>query len=609
MEQNQVVEKKRSAPRVRRVSSHSFEMKLKAVKLQIEEGFAANVIAQEMGVNPGQIYKWKKLYQLEGEDGLRPKYSFPRKGSGSLAEPVVDKIIELKRENSWYGVKRISQVLRRVFFLKASPETVRKTLQQASLMEGSPKSAPRNMSRPRHFERATPNQMWQSDIFTFKLGGRYSYLIAFMDDYSRFIVSAELYRSATAAAVIEVFRRGAGEYQPPKEMLTDRGPQYTNWRGKSRFEAEMQKERIHHIKSRAQHPMTLGKVERFWSTIWTEFLSRAQFDSFESARERIAFWVKYYNHKRPNQGIEGLCPADRYFEIQNEMRATIEKGIQENVLEMALRGQPRAPFYMVGRMEGQSVVLRAEKGKLKLSVGDEQKTEELVYDLNKGKQNERETGKTNEEAQSTVRCDAEGSGSPCNMDREMPADSGLSGNGHPGDSLAAVARSSVGGNASGAGTQDSTGQRSGAESSLADAITEAAKWLERAEARRALKQNPGEQNRKEDGITERNMDEWTRTCTRESECDLAGPEREDHCDGRSSDVGDLAQELLPVGTKGVGGNDRVAGGSGGGTSFGGNRSGKGNSASENPETGEGSRDRQAERVGSSNPAGYEGSGS
>src|SRR5207247_1410265 len=56
---------------------------------------------------------------------------------------------------------------------------------------------------------------------------------------------------------------------------------------------------------------------------------------------------------------------------------------------MALRGQPRAPFYMVGRMEGQSVVLRAEKGKLRLSVGDDEQqnqTKELEYDLNKGEE-------------------------------------------------------------------------------------------------------------------------------------------------------------------------------------------------------------------------------
>jgi hypothetical protein len=129
--------------------------------------------------------------------------------------------------------------------------------------------------------------------------------------------------------------------------------------------------------------MTLGKIERFWKSIYEEFLVRSQFGSFEEAQERVRHWVKYYNHKRPHQGIGGLFPADRYFEIQGELRKVMEKGIAENVLEMALRGKPREPFYMVGRMEGQSVVLRAEKGKLRLLVDGEEggKSKELVYEV------------------------------------------------------------------------------------------------------------------------------------------------------------------------------------------------------------------------------------
>ncbi|MCH7229205.1 integrase core domain-containing protein, partial [Verrucomicrobiaceae bacterium E54] len=158
--------------------------------------------------------------------------------------------------------------------------------------------------------------------------------------------------------------------------------QYATWRGTSRFQKEMQKDRVSHIRSQPQHPMTLGKVERFWGSIWREFLARAQFDDFEQARARIRLWIQYYNHKRPHQGIGGLCPADRFFEIQHELRETLEKGIRDNVLEMALRGRPRAPFYMVGRMQGQSVVLHAEKGKLKLSLdGEDQTTNELEYDI------------------------------------------------------------------------------------------------------------------------------------------------------------------------------------------------------------------------------------
>src|SRR5208337_5476083 len=202
----------------------------------------------------------------------------------------------------------------------------------------------------------------------------------------------------TADQVLEVYRRAIGEYGVPKEMLTDRGRQYTNWRGSTRFERELVKDRIKHIKSQAHHPMTLGKIERFWKTIYEEFLVRAQFGSFEEARERIRHWLKYYNHKRPHQGIGGLCPADRYFEIQGELKKAMEQGIADNVLEMALRGKPKDPFYMVGRMEGQSVVLRAEKGKLRLMVDDEDggKVQEVVYEVNPQKEKEERYGKSRE---------------------------------------------------------------------------------------------------------------------------------------------------------------------------------------------------------------------
>ncbi len=350
------------------------------MKLRLEEGIPISLLSKEVGASKDVIRRWAKAYQERGEAGLRNGV-IPAGSRRRLPGPVREKIVQIKKREPLFGVKRISHLLKRAFFLSASPETVRRTLGAESLIVPSRKKHHRNITRPRFFERTTPNQMWQSDIFTFRLGGRYAYLIGFIDDYSRYMVGLELYRTQTADQVLEVYRRAIGEYGVPKEMLTDRGRQYTTWRGTTRFERELGKERVKHIKSQAHHPMTLGKIERFWKTIYEEFLVRAQFVSFEEARERIRQWVQYYNHKRPHQGIGGLCPADRYFEIQAELKKTMEQGIADNVLEMALRGKPKEPFYMVGRMEGQSVVLRAEKGKLRLMVDDEEGggKQEMVY--------------------------------------------------------------------------------------------------------------------------------------------------------------------------------------------------------------------------------------
>jgi transposase InsO family protein len=382
MEEVEGVKKRSKRKESRYGKRYGFEVKLRCVKLRLEEGIPASLLSKEVGASQDVIRRWARAYQERGEAGLRDRV-IPAGSQRKLPGAVREKIVEIKRREPLFGVKRISHLLKRAFFLRASPETVRRTLRAESLIIPSKKKHQHNLSRPRFFERSTPNQLWQSDIFTFRLGGRYAYLIGFIDDYSRYVVGLEMYRSQTADQVLEVYRRAVGEYGVAKEMLTDRGRQYTNWRGSTRFERELGKDRVRHIKSQAHHPMTLGKIERFWKTIYEEFLVRAQFGSFEEARERIRQWVQYYNHKRPHQGVGGLCPADRFFEIQGELKRTMEQGIADNVLEMALRGKPKEPFYMVGRMEGQSVVLRAEKGKLRLMVEDEEGggKQEMVYDV------------------------------------------------------------------------------------------------------------------------------------------------------------------------------------------------------------------------------------
>jgi transposase InsO family protein len=352
----------------------------------LEESFPVQRVAHEMGVGRSTLSKWVRLYRDQGEVGLQSKPGRRNRQRPKVAPAAKTQVVELKRRHPHFGIKKISQFLRRMWFLPVSRETVRRTLHEQQLLKKPCRKPQRNPPRPRFFERSAPNQMWQTDIFTFRLGGKNAYLIGFIDDHSRYVVGLDVFRSQTAEHVLEVYRKAVAEYGVPKEMLSDQGRQYSSWRGTTRFEAELRKDRVHHIKSRPHHPMTLGKIERFWKTIWEEFLERAQFDSFESAGERIRLWVKYYNHRRPHQSLEGLCPADRFFAIPQELRQVIERGMQDNLLELALRGQPRSPFYMVGRMGEQSVVIRAEKGQVKMLVDGEEPRphQEVIYDLEGG---------------------------------------------------------------------------------------------------------------------------------------------------------------------------------------------------------------------------------
>ena len=63
------------------------------------------------------------------------------------------------------------------------------------------------------------------------------------------MVGLDVFRSQTAEHVLEVYRTAVAEYGVPKEMLSDQGRQYSSWRGTTRFEAELRKDRVHHISS------------------------------------------------------------------------------------------------------------------------------------------------------------------------------------------------------------------------------------------------------------------------------------------------------------------------------------------------------------------------
>src|SRR5262245_19135769 len=170
MNQQVVVQKKRnknlSSPRgagraKKSRSSYSPAHKLKAVRLRLEEGFSIEDVCAEMGMVSSCLSRWVNLYRQFGEAGLQPAKAAKRRSK--LPEPIAEKILELKRQQPQSGIKKISQWLHRWFFLPASPETVRRHLHAADLMPEAPPPKRRNLTRPRFFERATPNQMWQSD--------------------------------------------------------------------------------------------------------------------------------------------------------------------------------------------------------------------------------------------------------------------------------------------------------------------------------------------------------------------------------------------------------------------------------------------------------------
>jgi transposase InsO family protein len=534
----------KSKPRTR---PYPYEFRIKMVRLYLEEGYSTTVLREQFGVSGHSVVRWVKAYREQGTEGLVAKLRTGAKPR--LNESVKHQIIGMKKKHPEYGPRRIADVLKRFFLVPTSASSIHKTLSEEGLTKKAKPKPIKNPSKPRFFERSRPNQLWQSDIMTFRLAGRNAYLIGFLDDYSRYITSLGLYRSQTATHVLETYRRGIAEYGVPREMLTDNGRQYTNWRGKTRFEREMKKDRVKHIRSRPHHPMTLGKIERFWKSIQNEFLFRAQFDSFEQAVERTAYWVKYYNYKRPHQGIGGLCPADRFFEIQHDLKRTLAKGVEENALELALRGRPVDPFYMVGRMGGQSVVIRAEKGKVKMLVDgkDHQPEKELVYDVRKDiKDEDTQTSPEN------IRPTTKNNGRAVDLDRTAHDSANLPGDGDQPDAFGSVAEPGHRGDAQGPGSNEERSPAAAQPSSYTADRKEAGRPQQ--EVGKAAQGGPEDETGQR-SIAQDDCDEKTSYDAAggpaEGRGDHEGPLRADECQPGGCPVGSLPQNLLQVGATGL----------------------------------------------------------
>ena len=154
-------------------------------------------------------------------EGLMDQARGARRGS-RLPELTKRTILMLKQSHPEWGCQRISDLLVRGPALPASPSAVSRVLHEAGyeLVEEPTRPHPEKVRR---FERAKPNQLWQTDLFTFMLKrqNRRVYLVAFMDDHSRFLVSYGLHASQSAALVLEVLEAGIASYGPPEEILTD----------------------------------------------------------------------------------------------------------------------------------------------------------------------------------------------------------------------------------------------------------------------------------------------------------------------------------------------------------------------------------------------------
>lgn len=354
------------APDAERVANFTGEQRLLLLDAWMRSKLPASEFAPLVGVTTTTLYAWRRRFEELGPAALMG-HKRGQRGS-QLPEPTRRAILMMKQAHPDWGQDRIHDMLVRTEGLEASARAVQRVLLEAGYeLEESPTRP--HPPKAQRFERTRPNELWQTDLFSFLLKRQRQrvHLVAYLDDFSRFVVGFGLHASASGALVREVFEQSIANFGAPEEVLCDNGAQYHTWRGKSAFAKLCERRGIKQIVASPRRPQTLGKIERFWGTLWRELVEGAIFRDLEEARTRIGHFLGYYNFQRTHQGLGGLVPADRYFEAAPEVRTALQKRVDDNARSLALHGEPRKGVYLTGRVGGKSISLHSEGSKVVLT--------------------------------------------------------------------------------------------------------------------------------------------------------------------------------------------------------------------------------------------------
>jgi transposase InsO family protein len=285
-----------------------------------------------------------KAYKEKGFEGLLPAHS-GRPGRRVISEDILNEAILLRRQCPTRSVKKIIAVLESEN--KVLPGSVKRSTLQEQLVkmgysstlikEYATQSAELNSLR---FQRKHRNELWQSDIkYGPYIGNQRTYLVAFIDDSTRFITHSQFYFAQTLESVEDCFKKGLTKCGIPKGIYLDNGKPY---RAHVLGDACL----VLGIKALYCKPYSArskGKIERFNGTV-NSFIDELQLEKVDSLEELNRKWNAWLDvcyqtteHAALKDNKFGKTPEAAFMNDSAELRFVD----QETIHNAFLRVEPR----------------------------------------------------------------------------------------------------------------------------------------------------------------------------------------------------------------------------------------------------------------------------
>ena len=271
---------------------------------------SAREVAAAHGVSKSWVYELLARYRQDGEAGLVPRSRRPQRSPTRVWDRFEEEIVRLRKELVELGVDAGAETIRVHLARRHRRSAIPSTSTIWRVLKANGFVTPQPHKRPRssyvRFNADLPNERWQMDVTHVTLAsGAEVEILNIIDDHSRLCV-ASVARSVTKAIdVVTTFHQAATRYGYPASVLSDNGAIFTAEarHGVCVMESELLALGIRFTHSRAYHPQTCGKVERFHQTLKRYLAARDPAGTIPALQAQLDWFSDYYNTIRPSHGV------------------------------------------------------------------------------------------------------------------------------------------------------------------------------------------------------------------------------------------------------------------------------------------------------------------
>lgn len=280
-------------------------------------GKSQREVARLYGISQPRVSQLVAAWRTGGWDALDPKSRRPRSNPNTTPPEVMDRILVLRAEliadGRDAGPHSIAGILDDEIDTPPGVTTIWRILTRAGLVTPEPRKRPkRSWIR---FEADLPNQCWQADFTHVGLADSTdTEVLLFIDDHSRYLLSATAHARVTGPIVVAAFRAACATHGTPQSTLTDNGFVFTTRHrgGPNAFEIELHELGIAQKNGTPNHPQTQGKVERLNQTLKQWLRARPAAATPTALHALLEEFADYYNHRRKHRSLNRRTPASVY---------------------------------------------------------------------------------------------------------------------------------------------------------------------------------------------------------------------------------------------------------------------------------------------------------